>query len=35
MENGIEFSEQLAKETTDLRYDHEELQELQNRGIKR
>lgn len=30
LENGIDFSEQFAKETIDLRYDHEELQELQS-----
>lgn len=35
LENGISFNEQLVQETMDLRYDHEELQELQNRGIKR
>ena len=35
LENGISFNEQLVQETIDLRYDHEELQELQNRGIKR
>ena len=35
LENGIDFNEQLVQETMDLRYDHEELQELQNRGIKR
>ena len=35
LENGISFNEQLIQETIDLRYDHEELQELQNRGIKR
>ena len=35
MENGIEFSEQLAKETTDLRLEHEELQESQNQGMRR
>lgn len=35
LENGISFNEQLVQETMNLRYDHEELQELQNRGIKR
>ena len=35
LENGISFNEQLVQETMDLRYDREELQELQNRGIKR
>lgn len=35
LENGIDFNEQLVQETMNLRYDHEELQELQNRGIKR
>lgn len=37
LENGIDFNEQLVKETTDLRYDHEELQELQSQhgGMRR
>lgn len=35
LENDIDFDEQLREETIDLRYDHEELQELQNQGIKR
>ena len=37
LENGIDFNEQLVQETTDLMYDHEELQELQSQhgGMKR
>jgi hypothetical protein len=35
LENGIDFSEQMRNETQDLRYDHEELQELQSSGMKR
>ena len=37
LENGIDFNEQLAQETTDLKYDYEELQELQSQygGIRR
>ena len=30
LENGVTFNEQLVQETTELIYDHEELQELQN-----
>lgn len=30
LENGVNFNEQLVQETINLRYDHEELQELQN-----
>ena len=35
MENGISFDEQLRNETEDLRYDHEEIQELQSQGMKK
>ena len=37
LENGVDFNEQLVQETTDLRYDHEELQELQSQhgGMRR
>ncbi len=35
IENGVSFSEQLIQETGDLKYDHDEIQELQSQGIKR
>lgn len=35
LENGVDFSEQMRNETEDLMYQHEELQELQNQGMKR
>jgi len=37
LENGVDFNEQLVQETTDLQYDHEELQELQSQhgGMRR
>lgn len=35
IENGVSFSEQLTQETGDLKYDHDEIQELQSQGIKR
>lgn len=35
IENGISFSEQLIQETGDLKYDHDEIQELQSQGMKR
>ena len=35
IENGVSFSEQLIQETGDLKYDHDEIQELQGQGIKR
>ena len=36
LDNGISFNEQLIRETGDLKYDHEEIQELQSsHGVKR
>lgn len=35
IENGVSFSEQLIQETGDLKYDYDEIQELQSQGIKR
>ena len=34
-ENGISFLEQLYQETQDIRYNFDEIQELQSQGIKR
>lgn len=34
-ENGIGFSEQLVRETIDLKFEHDELQELQDQGVGR
>lgn len=35
IENGVSFNEQLIQETGDLKYDHDEIQELQSQGIKK
>ena len=35
LENGVDFHEQLIQETTDLKYGHEEIQELQSHGMGR
>lgn len=35
IENGISFSEQLRNETGNLMYEHEEIQELQSKNIRR
>ncbi len=34
-ENGISFSEQMYQVTQDLRYDFDEVQELQSQGIRK
>lgn len=35
IENGVSFSEQLIQETGDLKYNRDEIQELQSQDIKR
>jgi hypothetical protein len=35
LENGVDFNSQLVQETTDIRYEHDEIQELQNQGMHR
>ena len=36
LENGVDFHEQLIQETTDLRYEHDDIQELQSsHGVRK
>lgn len=35
LENGVDFNSQLVQETTDIRYEHDEIQELQSQGMHR